>query len=194
MLAGMKRIALLVLLSSGTAAFAAPVLREGQSFNEAYEAGKTALRLHNASLLTVGYVFKVYVAGLYLADDSDTSRVLDDVPKRLEIAYLRDVTKKIIVDASEDHFRKNLKPAQIAALRDRLDAINKLYSDVKEGDRYALTYFPGAGCELALNGKPLGTIPGADFASAYFGIWLGQGCAKPELRDALLGKAGAQKN
>ena len=92
----------------------------------------------------------------------------------------------IITDAAEDYFRNNFKAGQIETFRERLDAINKLYIDVKLGDRYALTYIPGTGCELALNGKPLGTIPGADFAAAYFGIWLGAGCAKPEFRDALL--------
>ena len=46
---------------------------------------------------------------------------------------------------------------------------------MKPGDRYALTYIPGVGTELALNGKPKGVIEG-DFAAAYFAIWLG---AKP---------------
>ena len=45
--------------------------------------------------------------------------------------------------------------------------------DVQKGDRYALTYVPGAGTTLALNGRPLGTIEGADFAAALFTIWLG---------------------
>lgn len=40
-------------------------------------------------------------------------------------------------------------------------------------DRYSLTYMPGVGTELALNDNPLGVIDGADFAAAYFRIWLG---------------------
>ena len=68
-------------------------------------------------------------------------------------------------------------------LRGKIDA---LYQDVEPGDRYALTYVPGAGTELAKNGEPLGVIPGADFASAYFAIWLGDDPIDASLRDQLL--------
>jgi hypothetical protein len=36
-----------------------------------------------------------------------------------------------------------------------------------------LTYIPGRGTELALDGRPKGVIGGADFAAAVFAIWLG---------------------
>lgn len=181
----MKRLMMVVVLACGVARGAA-VSVEGQAFEAEARAGETLFVLNNAALLKVKVFFKVYAAGLYLADSKDVSRVLDDVPKRLEIAYLRDIPKSIIVDAAEDYLKTNLKPAELSAIRARVDEINKLYSDVKEGDRYVLTYRPGVGCELALNGKSLGVIPGADFAAAYFGIWLGPGCAAPSLRDALL--------
>jgi hypothetical protein len=179
-----KIIVLFALLSLATRASALEV--EGQTFSATHSAGGTVLSLHNVALLKVKLFFKVYAAGLYLADEMDATRVLADVPKRLEIAYIRDIPKEAIIQAAEDHLGSNFKPEQITALRDRLDAINKLYTDVKKGDRYALTYRPGAGCELSLNGTKLGVIPGADFAAAYFSIWLGPGCARPEFRDALL--------
>jgi hypothetical protein len=40
---------------------------------------------------------------------------------------------------------------------------------------------------LSLNGESLVTIPGADFAKAYFGIWLGPDALDADLRTALLG-------
>jgi hypothetical protein len=183
-LARLQGIALLSLLIAAAPAPAAQL--EGQAFAETHEAGGSTLRLHRTALLKVKLFFKVYVAGLYLAETKDAGRVLDDVPKRLEIAYLRDIPREILIEAAEDYFRANVPPAQRAALRGRLDRINALYVDVKAGDRYALSYEPGLGCELSLNGKSLGVISGADFAAAYFGIWLGSGCAKPEFRDALL--------
>lgn len=182
----MKRMMLITLLGLATAGAGATEI-EGNKFASSYDAGGSELRLHATALLKAKVFFKVYVAGLYLSEKQDASRVLDDVPKRLEIAYLRDIPAKILIDAAENHFAANFKPAELAKLRERLDAINKLYTDVKQGDRYALTYRPGAGCELALNGRPLGTIPGADFAAAYFSIWLGQDCARPDFRDSLLG-------
>lgn len=36
-----------------------------------------------------------------------------------------------------------------------------------------MTYVPGKGTELTLNGDPLGTIEGADFAAALYAMWLG---------------------
>lgn len=55
----------------------------------------------------------------------------------------------------------------------RIDKHNALYRDVQPKDRYSLTYLPGKGTELALNGEPLGTIEGADFARALYAMWLG---------------------
>ena len=49
-----------------------------------------------------------------------------------------------------------------------------MYEDVKPGDRYSLTYIPGKGTELALNGEPKGIVEGSEFAAALFSIWLGK--------------------
>jgi hypothetical protein len=64
--------------------------------------------------------------------------------------------------------------------------MSALYEDVVAGDRYALTYRPDLGTELSKNGRHLRTIPGADFAAAYFGIWLGDAPLDDALRDQLL--------
>lgn len=60
------------------------------------------------------------------------------------------------------------------------------YEDVKPGDRYALTYIPGRGTELSLNGLRKGVISGADFGRAYYRIWLGEHPIDASLRDQLL--------
>jgi hypothetical protein len=74
------------------------------------------------------------------------------------------------------------------SLRDRLDRIDRAYQDVRPGDRYALTYVPGRGTELSYNGKPLTVIEGADFAAAYFSIWLGEKPIDDGLKNELLRK------
>lgn len=136
-------LVLLVLLLAQARAGATVV--EGQRFDEVCRAGTNNLALHGTAVLRVKLFFDVYVAGLYLTDPLHAVRVLSNVPKRIELAYLRDIPRRIMVDAAEDHLRKNLRADQLAALRDRLDAINALYTDVKAGDRYALTYVPGVG-------------------------------------------------
>lgn len=181
---------LVILALLVTQARAAETIVEGQRFEAACRAGTNNLALHGTALMKVRLFFDVYAAGLYLADPGHAGRVLTQVPKRIELAYLRDIPRQIMVDAAEEYLRKNLPADRLAALRDRLDTINAWYTDVKAGDRYALTYVPGAGSELALNGKSLGRIPGDDFASAYFGIWLGDGCARPDVRDTLLQSPG----
>ena len=56
------------------------------------------------------------------------------------------------------------------------------------GDRYSLTYIPGKGTTLSLNGVPKGTVDGADFAAALFSIWLGPNPIDSNFKQALLGK------
>ena len=75
---------------------------------------------------------------------------------------------------------------ELERLRGRLERLNAAYRDVKPGDRYALTYLPGRGTELSLNGSPLTVIEGADFAAAYFGIWLGRRPIDEKLKRELL--------
>jgi hypothetical protein len=47
---------------------------------------------------------------------------------------------------------RNQIPAERARIQGRIDRINAAYKNVKSGDRYSLTYLPGRGTELALNG------------------------------------------
>lgn len=178
---------LLLLLSSLSAT--APALADpgGKDFPATCRVGPVELPMRGAGLLRVRMIFKVYAAALYMPATVPSGRYTEDVPKRLEIAYLRDLGTGVIIRAGEDALRRNLTPAQRAALQPRLEAINRLYVDVKAGDRYALTYEPGRGSTLSLNGRDLGTIEGADFAAAYFGIWLDERTDFPEFRSALLG-------
>jgi Chalcone isomerase-like len=60
---------------------------EDVTFAERVDAGGTELALSGLGLLRYRVVFKAYVAALYLEPGSDPERVLEDVPKRLEIEY-----------------------------------------------------------------------------------------------------------
>jgi hypothetical protein len=66
---------------------------------------------------------------------------------------------------------------------------NALYSDVQPGDRYSLTYIPGRGTELALNGEPIGMIQGADFAAAIYAMWLGEKPMNKSFKRQLMGSS-----
>ncbi|RNC67789.1 MAG: hypothetical protein ED859_13050 [Desulfuromonadales bacterium] len=159
---------------------------QGVAFADSVKAGDAPLRLHNAALLRYLKVIKAYVAALYLPEGVPSERILSDVPKRLEISYLVAIKGGDFGKGAEPTLRRNQTPAELARLRSRIDHINAAYRDVKPGDRYALTYLPGKGTELALNGTPLITIEGADFAAAYFGIWLGREPIDEKLKRDLL--------
>lgn len=159
---------------------------ENVSFAESIQAGPAAIPLHNAALLRYLKIIKAYVAALYLPEGVKPDKVLSDVPKRLELHYLVSIKGPDFGKGAEAVLKRNLIPAELARIRSRIDRINEIYRDVKPGDRYALTYLPGKGTELALNGTPLTVIEGADFASAYFGIWLGRDPIDGKLKRDLL--------
>lgn len=157
-------------------------------FPPVVEAHGARMTLRGEALLRVGFIFRVYWAALHVGEDAPTEKVLDDVPKRLEIVYLRNISASDLIKAGDDMLRRHLSPDQLAAIQSRVDDINRLYRDVLPGDRYTLTYVPGHGSELAFNGEPLGVIPGADFAGPYFGIWLDPRTDFKDFQNALLGR------
>ncbi len=170
-------LALIAPVSAGTI--------EDVEFAESVEVSDTSLSLAGLALLRYRVIFKGYVAGLYLPTGTAPQSALQDVPKRLELEYFWSIGGRDIADAGNEMLRRNVDARTFASLRDRVDQINALYEDVAPGDRYALSYVPGVGTELAKNGRPLGVIPGADFAEAYFAIWLGDEPIDVPFRDQL---------
>lgn len=158
---------------------------EGVAFEGAVRAGETHLQLHSVGVLR-WYFLEGYVAGLYLGPDARPEDVLADVPKRLELEYFYDLSGSDFGPAAWKVLSRSLDPQTLERVRERADRLAGAYQDVRPGDRYALTYLPGVGTELSLNGEPRITIPGADFAAAYFGIWLGDAPIDDSLRDQLL--------
>ncbi|MEI6209044.1 MAG: chalcone isomerase family protein [Desulfuromonadales bacterium] len=162
---------------------------ENVTFEDRITIGGSPLPLHNAALLRYLKFIKAYVAALYMPEGVNPDQVLTDVPKRLELHYLVSIKGPDFGKGAEPTLKLNQTPAELAKLRSRIDRINAIYQDVKPGDRYALTYLPGRGTELALNGTPLTVIEGADFAATYFGIWLGREPIDEKLkRDLLKGR------
>ena len=151
--------------------------------------------MHDMSLLAahVGLlrwkmVFRGYVAALCLGQGLSPDDWSADVPKRLELVYFWPIAGQAFGRTGEEILARNVSAEEMARLRTRLDRIASLYPDVRAGDRLSLTYMPGIGSELAANGKVLGTVEGADFAAAYFAIWLGRKPMSAPLRDRLLGR------
>jgi hypothetical protein len=167
-----------------TSASAATI--ERTTFADQLRIGTTHFKLNNVAVMRYRLLFKPFVAALYLGDDALPAQVLTDVPKRIEIEYYYALAGRDIAAAGDKILQANLPAEQLRALRTRIDRMHAWYQDVKPADRYTLTYIPGRGTELALNGKSKGIIEGADFAAAYFTIWLGHAPMDPWLKDQLL--------
>jgi hypothetical protein len=163
------------------------IVIEGVSVPERVLVAGVELSLRGAGLLRFGYLVKLYVGALYAPASIPGEGVLGEVPRRLEIEYFRPIEAEIFRVSTERGIAANVDAPTLARLEPAIERMNALYRDVEPGDRYALTYVPGVGTELALNGVRLGSVPGADFARAMVSIWIGENALDPGFRAELLG-------
>lgn len=183
---GMRRWILLVALIAAAAPAAAERVA-GVRFESRLASEAGPLELTGAGLLR--YLgFKGYAAAFYLGEGVSSAGALADVPRRLEIEYFRAIPAHRFVSATSKGIEKNLGRRRALALAPEIEQFSRLYADVEPGDRYALTYLPGRGTELSLNGQPLGRVDGADFSKALFSIWLGPAPFDAGLKAQLLGR------
>lgn len=152
---------------------AASVRVSGIEFAPAIRIGETELPLRGGGLFRYAAVFRVYAGVLYAPAGVANSDILGtDVPKRLELHYLLDISAEDFRRSGIALIEKQRGPEILAVLGERLEKFNAAYKDIEKGDRYALEYHPDQGTRLLKNGMELVRVPGLDFAQAYFGIWL----------------------
>ena len=111
--------------------------------------------------------------GLYKPGDIPIDELLENVPKRLEYYFFVDMLANDFQRTGFQLMAKNIGEEKAKSFTRELEAFNELYQDVKAGQRYTITFVPGKGLEMALDGKILGLVPGDAFGSAYLSIWLG---------------------
>ena len=119
-------------------------------------------------------IFKVYVAGLYLAAKStDADAVLAaDSPRRMVMQFVRDVGKDKMCEAWDEALANNTPNASAQIKTDFVTLCNYM-EDIKDKQQFVFTYVPGTGTEVSVAGKVKGTIAGKDFADALFKAWIG---------------------
>lgn len=159
---------------------------DGVRFADQLLVAETPLPLHGMAVMTWKLIISVHASALWLpAGQKDP---LADVPKAFELHYFHGISAADFRTATEESLTRSVGATTVATLRARIDRFNALYQDITSGQRYRLTYRPGIGTELAKDGTVLGTIEGADFAAALFGIWLGPSAIDSGFRDRVLGK------
>lgn len=164
-------------------------VNKGIEFKDEITADGQTLSLHGIGLLKWKYLVKVYLVGLYKPEQVTIDNVLDDIPKRLEYYFFVDMKASDFQDTGFQLMARNVGEEKAKHLTEELEALNNLYQDVKAGQRYTLTYLPGKGVEMALDGKVLGSVQGAEFAAAYFSIWLGPDPVSKSLQEGMFDPA-----
>ena len=168
--------------------YATITMIDGTGFSNAIEVQKTRLHLKGVAMLRYLIFIEAYTGALYLPRGSDGSQALDDIMKYLELEYRVAISADDFAKATLQKVKESVSPKVFKRLLPKIESLNSLYRNVKPGDRYALAYTPGEGTRLILNSVPLGTIQGAEFAKALFGIWIGDNPIDQDFRDKLLGR------
>lgn len=147
--------------------------KAGVILPDTVEVAGTTLQL-NGIALREKFVFDVYVAGLYLTEESqDPNAILKlDAPRRMVMYFVRDVDAKAINKAWLEGLEANVTDAS-PALRDKFVQLTGMMSDIEEGQAMTFTYAPGNGTTVAVADKGKGVIPGKDFADAILATWIG---------------------
>ncbi len=152
------------------------------------QVGSTTLVLNGMGLRTK-YMVKVYVAGLYLAQkSSDPTAILKpDVPRRIVMHFVRDVSKNQLTDGFTESFENNT-PDAAKTLKPDIDRLFAVLDAVKDGEELTFTYVPATGTAVAIAGTEKLTIAGPAFAELLFSVWLGPKPPNAALKKGILGQ------
>lgn len=141
---------------------------------------------------------KVYAIGLYVSDQAlaaglakyrgqTTSPafyrelVTGDFPKQVVMVFVRDPTPAQVRDA----FYEALPSVD----RVSLDLFSSHFGDPKEGDTYVIRWAPGGTLEVTAAGQAKQPIADRAFATAVFGIWLGEKPLQEDIKRELVARA-----
>jgi hypothetical protein len=183
----------LVSICVGYAVPAAAATLEGVQFEDQAKLANHELRLNGVGVRGI-FIFKAYVAGLYLGDKASTGKeaLSHPGPKRLQLRMLMEIGAGDIKKALVDGMHKNVNEAQWAAMQDRVTQFSQTIDSIgvtRPGDTINLDYVPAQGLTLAVNDVPRGTaIPGQDFFNALLEIFVGEDPVDTRLRNGLLGQ------
>lgn len=161
----------------------------GVELREQVQAGDSELPLSGAGTRSRWFM-NLYVAGLYVADNSRSTMALlsADEPQAVALHITSTMMNSDrMVNATLEGFG-NSTGGNTAPIQPDIDQFMTVFEDdVSEGDIYDFVYLPGSGVNVYKNGEHRQTIGDLRFKRALFGIWLGDRPAQRSLRDAMLG-------
>ncbi|MFA6600524.1 MAG: chalcone isomerase family protein [Candidatus Omnitrophota bacterium] len=157
-----------------------------ECFDNVIEIGGQKFRLSGLSLRKYLRQIHVYTAALYVPEREQGIEVLSPDAKILILRYHRKVEKEKIVESIRDNM-SHLPGVNMRKVLPDLRKLEAAFTAPAKGDECRFSFFPGSGMTMAQNGTDRVTIPGNDFAEAFFGIWLSPDSGDLKMRAELLG-------
>lgn len=133
------------------------------------------------------YTLDIYVGGLYLpARTRDPAAIIAmDVPKRVVMHFVYDEVPK--EKLAETLYEGLAKYPEFAHLKPSVDIAAATAEDVVAGDQMIYEYIPGKGTIITVKGRQKAVIPGRDFMTLVFNLYLGPHPASEALKRGMLG-------
>jgi hypothetical protein len=139
-------------------------------------------------MMPLGYVrfrkfaFHVYDANLWAPEGKWTWQA----PFALDIRYARSIKGEALADKSVEEMQR-VNAGDDAKRKKWGEEMDRVFPDVKDGDRLVGVHLPGKGARFYNQDKLLGSVNDAEFSEAFFSIWLGTNTSEPTMRKKLLG-------
>lgn len=167
------RIATTAILSLFLALPAGAGTLAGVTLPDKADAGGQSLVLNGLGLRSKFFI-KVYVGGLYLPQkEKSAAQVMSgDTPRRMVMHFLYSVNKDQMCDAWKEGLEQNTPKASAEVKKD-FSTLCSWMEPIPKGHELVLTYVPGTGTQVEVNGKVKGILAGKPTADAILGTWIG---------------------
>jgi hypothetical protein len=128
------------------------------------------------------FAFHVYDANLWAPEGKWSWQA----PFALDIRYARTIKGKALADKSVEEMQR-VNAGDETKRKKWGEEMERVFPDVKDGDRLVGVHLPGKGARFYNQEKLLGMVNDPEFSDAFFSIWLGSNSSEPSMRKKLLG-------
>lgn len=169
----MRHTAAALALAAALAAPAFAASLAGVTVPDTVQVGDQQLALNGLALRSKLFI-KVYVGALHLPQKQrDAASILAaDTPRQMSSYFLYGVKTGQMCDGWSEGLEANVANPS-AEVQTAFKTLCSYMEDVPKGNRMILTYVPGTGTTIEVNGKVKGTLPGKATADAILSTWIG---------------------
>ena len=165
----------------------------GVKLDDSVRVANQELKLNGAGV-RFKVVFKVYAAGLYLAEKKTTVADVLAAPgaKRVALVMMRDLTNEELGQSFMAGIKKNSTLQERTKIVTQMMQFGEMFAtipELKKGDVIGVDWIPGVGTVSTHNGRKISEpLPDMAFYNALLKIWLGDNPADAQLKLNLLGE------